>query len=101
MTPTPDHQMTPQHETSTPAEDHPSTSTTKITEPITPMHHDPTVIHFSVADAPSQLIWPALGGPAPQQPGRRWHVDRLAAAGASVSFAATRAGRAARDGAPC
>jgi len=38
MTPLPDHQMTPQHETSTPAEDHPSTSTTKITEPITPRH---------------------------------------------------------------
>ena len=38
MTTTPDHQMTPEHETSTPAEDHPSTSTTKITEPITPWH---------------------------------------------------------------
>jgi len=37
MTTTPD-QMTPEHETSTPAEDHPSTSTTKITEPITPWH---------------------------------------------------------------
>jgi len=30
-------------------------STTKITEPITPLHHDPSVIHFSVADAPS--VW--------------------------------------------
>jgi len=55
MTPLPDHQMTPEHETSTPAEDHLSTSTTKITEPITPLHHDPSVIHFSVADAPS--VW--------------------------------------------
>jgi len=56
MTTTPDHRMTSEHETSTPAEDHPSTSTTKITEPITPLHHDPEEIHFSVADAPSQWI---------------------------------------------
>jgi hypothetical protein len=56
MTTTPDHRMTSEHETSTPAEDHPSTSTTKITEPITPLHHDPLVIHFSVADAPSPWI---------------------------------------------
>ena len=51
MTPTPDHQMPPQHDTSTPTEDHQSTSTTKITEPIRPLHHDPTVIDFD-ADAP-------------------------------------------------
>jgi len=63
MTPTPDHQMPPQHDTSTPTEDHQSTSTTKITEPITPRHHDPREINCSVADAPSQLIWPALGEP--------------------------------------
>jgi len=56
MTPTPDHQMPPEHETSTPDEDHQSTSTTKITEPITPLHHDPSVIHFPVADAPSAWI---------------------------------------------
>jgi len=59
MTRTADHQMTPEHDTSTPAEDHPSTSTTKITEPITPWHHDPREIHFSVAAAPSVLILPA------------------------------------------
>ena len=62
MTTTPDHQMTPEIETSTPAEDHPSTSTTKITEPITPRHHDPVEINFSVTDAPSQWIRPAVGG---------------------------------------
>ena len=56
MTPLPDHQMTPEIETSPPAEDHPSTSTTKITEPITPWHHDPLEINVSVADAPSPLI---------------------------------------------
>jgi len=100
MTPLPDHQMTPEHETSTPAEDHPSTSTTKITEPITPMHHDPREINVSVADAPSALILPAVGGPAPRQPGRRVS-DVVAEAGASVPSAATRAGRAARGGAPC
>ena len=44
MTPLPDHQRTPERETSLPAEDHPSTSTTKITEPITPRHRDPLVI---------------------------------------------------------
>jgi len=98
VTPTPDHQMTPQHETSTPAEDHPSTSTTKITEPITPMHHDPREINVSVADAPSQLIWPAGGGPARRRP-----IDRLddvdGKAGASVSSAATRT--PATRGVPC
>ena len=62
MTPLPDHQMTPQHETSNPTEDHQSTSTTKITEPITPRHHDPMEINDSVADAPSALIWAAVGG---------------------------------------
>jgi hypothetical protein len=62
MTPLPDHQMTPQHETSTPAEDHPDTTKGKITEPITPWHHDPVEINFSVAAAPSPLILAASGG---------------------------------------
>ena len=51
MTRTADHQMTPEHDTSTPAEDHQSTTNGKITEPIRPLHHDPTVIDFD-ADAP-------------------------------------------------
>ncbi len=55
MTPRPDHQMTFEHETSTPAEDHPHTSTAKITEPIRPLHHDPTVIDFD-AGAPRPEI---------------------------------------------
>jgi len=57
MTPTPDHQMTPEHETSTPAEDHQSTSTTKITEPITPRHHDPMEINSAVPGGPAPVIW--------------------------------------------
>ena len=56
MTPLPDHQMTSEHETSTPAEDHQSTSTTKITEPITPLHHDPSLIHTEGASATETLI---------------------------------------------
>jgi len=54
--------MTPQHETSTPADDHQSTSTTKITEPITPRHHDPMVINYAGAGAPAPLIMTADGG---------------------------------------
>jgi len=38
MTPTPDHQMTPEIEPSTPAEDHPGTSTMKIIRRPTPWH---------------------------------------------------------------
>ena len=68
MTPTSDHQMTPAYETSTPADDHPSTSTVKITEPITPWHHDPLEINLSVADAPSAVIL-AAGGGWPAAPG--------------------------------
>ncbi|MCA1672035.1 MAG: hypothetical protein LC799_07480 [Actinobacteria bacterium] len=59
MSTTPDHQMTPEHQTSTPAEDHQGNSNVKITEPITPRHHDPEEISCSVADAPSQSILPA------------------------------------------
>ena len=69
MTPTPDHQMPPQHETSTPAEDHQSTSTTKITEPITPWHHDPVEINFLVAGAPSALILVVAAAAAAAWPG--------------------------------
>ncbi len=71
MTPLLDHQMTPKIETSTPAEDHPSTSTTKITEPITPWHHDPVEINVSVADAPSALILVAAVAVA-AWPGGAW-----------------------------
>jgi len=71
MTPLPDHQMTSVHETSTPADDHPSTSTTKIIEPITPWHHDPVEINVSVADAPSASILPAARAAAAQPGGAR------------------------------
>ena len=71
MTPTPDHQMTPEHQTSTPAEDHQGNSNVKITEPITPWHHDPVEINFSVADAPSALILVAAAGAAGRAGGAR------------------------------
>ena len=57
MTPLPDHQMTSEHETSLPAEDHPSTSTTKITEPITPWHHDPMVIVVGAGAPPQEITY--------------------------------------------
>ena len=60
--PTPDHQPPPETTTPTPAEDHQSTTKVKIRQPLRPMHHDPLEIHFSVADAPSQWILPAVGG---------------------------------------
>ena len=62
--PTPDHQTTPETETSPPTEDQQDTTKIKITKPNRPMHHDPTEINFSVADAPSQWILPTLGGAA-------------------------------------
>ncbi len=53
---TPDHRTTPDTETPIPAEDHQGTTNVKITEPITPWHHDPVEINCSVADALSALI---------------------------------------------
>jgi hypothetical protein len=73
MTPLPDHQMTPQHETSTPAEDHPDTTKGKITEPITPMHHDPMVIDCG-AGAPRREI----NGTGPGVPARAVASSRVA-----------------------
>ena len=60
--PTSDHQPTTETTTSTPARDHQLATHRKITKPIRPMHHDPWEINFSVADAPSQWILPAVGG---------------------------------------
>jgi len=61
--------MTPEIETSTPAEDHPDTTKDKITEPITPWHHDPLEINVSVAVAPSALILPAAAAAVAAWPG--------------------------------
>jgi len=71
MSTTPDHQMTPEHQTSTPAEDHQGNSNVKITEPITPWHHDRVEIDFSVADAPSASILTAARAAAAQPGGAR------------------------------
>ncbi len=47
---------TPQQLTPTPADDHHRRSRVNITKPPRPLHHDPSVINFSVAGAPSALI---------------------------------------------
>ena len=71
MTRTADHQMTPEHDTSTPAEDHQSTINGKITEPIRPMHRRSLGDHRLGRCAPSPVILRAALTARPVGGGRR------------------------------
>lgn len=63
--------MNPHHQRDNPAEDHQAHQQTKIPKQITPWHHDPMEINFSVADAPSALILPAAGAAGTRPGGAR------------------------------